>query len=531
MDPEPPRPNSATRSPALRSRVGIVFLVLGAVLLAVGAGILTFGGQLPTWTRAPSKEAPDIVLILANGLRADIPGEDAAEAAFLEAAGIDDGLRFRTAWVQSVQPYVAMGTLLTGFYPSAIPLCSPPQDNSGVAPWCVEPPPDRRTLPEVLGLYGYRTALLEVTSPNPRLEGTSGPAKWRGFEKHLQEMDQRRGAHPYDVLAGAARSWWAQDSSRPRFLMVSVGMGSDALTTRLDDIRRGATFPEADRPAFLAANPALERRLHPGMPWPYVTEATVQEVRTLYQGAATECGADLKQLLAGLSPGPRPTYTIVSSLYGLSFGEISGTPTPEQAEAGSHQLLVDRTLRVPLVISGPGEDTIDDPVELIDLMPTLAGLARAVHPAGLPGRDLLALPATPEPNRIIYAEYGDMMTVRSRRDMLIFRSQIHGSTSLDPEFTQRLIDARLAGSGPLFPAMTAPGSGQPESANREFFLYNIEDDPLQTREITAAATESPFLELYTALVAFRTGPAALPPEWLDREHVQALRRRGVTHYW
>lgn len=500
--------------------------------LPITVGATLIAGPLLAACHHTPASAPDIVLVLASGLREDIPGVDDSATAFLDAAGVAPGLRFRTAWVQDVQPYVAMGTLLTGFYPAAIPLCSAPIDNNGAPPWCVTPPVDRRTLPEVLDLYGYRTALVEVVDPD-RMHargGTDGPEPWRGYGTRLQVPGARQSDRPFATATQPASAWWAEDTHEPRLLVLSVPMGSAALSTLYGRVRQGLTFPEADRPAFLAAHPEIAARLVPQMAWTFVNDATRAELLAEYHAAAVGCGADLKQLLATLSPGTRPRYTVVTSLWGTTLREITGTTTPEQADPGSHQLLIDRVLRVPLLVSGPDVPVQDitDPVELIDLMPTLARVAGAVLPAGLPGRDLLALPTAPEPARAVYAEYGDMMAVRDRQRMLIYRTQTHGSTSIDPEFTTRLLAARP-------PGVDLPDAPPPSNAwgptGSSFQMYDVADDVLQAHPLPLSPTEGPFVPLYHTLVDFRTGPAALPADWLDREHVQALRRAGVNHYF
>ena len=147
----------------------------------------------------------------------------------------------------------------------------------------------------------------------------------------------------------------------------------------------------------------------------------------------------MRTLLGGLT-WSRPRWTVLSALHGLSVGEDSGCRSPEQLRANSHIVLLDRTLRVPLLVYGPSPAgqtmTIDDPVELIDIVPTFTALAGAVPPAGLDGSDLLG---EVDPEGVAYAEFGDMLALRHRGTLLTFRSQLHGVTSADPRLTDRLL--------------------------------------------------------------------------------------------
>lgn len=122
---------------------------------------------LACMTDAPPRHAlpehpPDIVLIVLSGLRADV-GEDGAEAALYRGMNMSPNLRFTNAYAQSCTPFASLGSLLTGRYPSAIPLCGTYDPNSLVpresneTAWCATIPEQTWTLPEVLGVYGYRT--------------------------------------------------------------------------------------------------------------------------------------------------------------------------------------------------------------------------------------------------------------------------------------------------------------------------------------------------------------------------------------
>ncbi len=74
-------------------------------------------------TPTPQEDVqPDIVLVLTSGLREDTD-DHRATSLLLETTGVQPGLRFTAAYSQTVQPYISLGSMLTGRYPSAIPLC------------------------------------------------------------------------------------------------------------------------------------------------------------------------------------------------------------------------------------------------------------------------------------------------------------------------------------------------------------------------------------------------------------------------
>jgi len=114
-----------------------------------------------------------------------------------------------------------------------------------------------------------------------------------------------------------------------------------------------------------------------------------------YRGEVAACDAALAHLLAVWEAGPEPSIIAVVSDHGEAFGE--------HGEA-SHSLFVyDTTLRVPLILRGPGVPAgrrVRGAVSTADLPATL--LARFQTP--FRGQDLLALPGDPVSAGPLYAE-------------------------------------------------------------------------------------------------------------------------------
>lgn len=127
--------------------------------------------------------------------------------------------------------------------------------------------------------------------------------------------------------------------------------------------------------------------LHWKLPEPRLAELlSTQQWRPLvraYLASTAFMDAQLGRLLDALDTDPRSQNTMVVlwSDHGWHLGEkgITGKNT-----------LWERSTRVPLVISGPGirPGICQEPVELLDLYPTLAASCRLEAPAGLEGHAL-----------------------------------------------------------------------------------------------------------------------------------------------
>lgn len=388
----------------------------------------------------------DIVVVLEDGLRAG-PAADA----FLAALGATPTVTYTTAWAPSVSRFVSHGAILSGRYPTAIPLCAWP-GGAAEAPWCTRLPAGVATLPSVLGIYDYHTALAS-TPKRPREIATIDEQ----FDDTLVDTS--------GLVVDKALAWWGAHADKPRFLLVT-----DELTSSLPE--------EQDHDKLLTA----------------------------YNAAATEHGRALAPLLAGVRA--RPTWVFVTSAHGLSLDETTGTPSLPMG-AVQHDILLERTLHVPLWGFGPagGPWRVDDVVEVVDLFPTIARLARAMPPADVAGRDLFG---KPDPARVALAEFGDMLAVRSARHLLMARLWLHGGSALDP-----LIEARLVSKS---------------DPNRSFTLHDVVADPMQESDLYTKDPERA-AQLYAAMVALRQGPGAPPLGPFSAEAVQAMRASGANTYW
>jgi arylsulfatase A-like enzyme len=408
--------------------------------------------------------------VLDNGLRADPPGHPGAQAAFAQALQRAPDVRFEAAIAQSVSTYVSLGSVLTGRYPTAIPLCAWGL-GAQEPPWCTRFPDGAPSLPEILAIYGYDTALVVV------------PPRVREHDQLAGEFDEVVVAAANGVADGVTRAldWWKAHAGHRRLLVLTAN----------------------------AAAP-LAALAPPGAPSQAMDAATRARVLVAYENVARAHGEALAPLLdAVLAAGPRPAAVLVGSAHGVNLGETTGTASLPLLPI-HHDILLERTLRVPLSLytsaAGPTR-VVGDVVELVDVLPTFARLAGVMPPAALAGHDLLG---ASDPERVGYAEFGDMIAVRSRTHLLLARLWMHGGTTLDPEISRRLIEA-------------------PEGRT-SFALHDVASDPLQEHELLeeqAALAHT----LYERMVALRQGPGAPPDRGFTEEQVQALRGSGSQSYF
>lgn len=424
------------------------------------------------WLLPPPPSPPDLVLVIEQGLRVDLGGTPSGEAAFFGAALRKPALRFTHAFTASVSPFVATASALTGRYPSAIPICSWGM-GAETAPWCAAIPADAPTLPEVLGLYGYATALFS-TAPSFHEHAT--------LDAEFAEARQVPGSPALPATVDAALAWWTAHAAQPRLLVVT-----DDLLHELRDKVAGSG----------GADGFGAQALH--------------DLASRYLRISEERGAEIGRLLTGtVEGGPRPAYAFVTSGTGSNLGERTGTPSLPNVPL-HRDVVLERTMHVPLAVYAPdsGETrTVAEVVELLDLLPTLARLGGAIPPANLVGVDLLT--SRHDPARVAYAEFGDMFAVRSATHLLLARVWQHGGTTLDPELTQRVLEAR--------PGITS------------FGLHEVEHDPYQKADLLG--TEAALgLDLYRKLLAIRQGPGAPSPDALTPERIEALRTSGTISYF
>ena len=451
---------------------------------------------------------PDILLLVVPGWRADRQQEPSAERALMQAVAKEPALEARAAYAQSTSTFVSVGSMLTGRYPSAVPLCGPRKDTarSGAQPlWCATIPEQRRSLPEVLALYGYRTAVLSA-------RGGVYEDIFGGFQQDLLGLPGRRATiTPLDALPVRAAKWWNQDHSQPRLLLVLF-----------DDLLQEAIahfLVDPDSPSRNDSN------WYKGM-----DAERVAALKQEYARQAAQFGRTIATLMAEMEPAPdgRARWSVLTSSQGASLGELGGLgtgPVPfSTLERPGYDTVLERTIHVPMAFYGPGtpQPAIGQVVELVDLFPTLAAMAAARPPASLPGEDLLALERE-DSAATAYAEFGDMLALRRGPYLLGFRCWERGITSLDPFLTEQLAE-RVA-------SPDAVGGAQRDfRTSNTVTLHDVSRDPMQDSDLMAGEQELG-RQLLQLLYSLRTGAGAPPSDILGPEQLKALRDGPRFTYW
>lgn len=115
---------------------------------------------------------------------------------------------------------------------------------------------------------------------------------------------------------------------------------------------------------------------------PYGDVASGRPQSDRYDDEIAEADRQVGRLLDGLGPDRASTFVIVAADHGEAFGE--------HGEIGHSLFVYDTTLRVPLILSGPGagRGVIAEAVSLVDIAPTVLAAAGVPAPAPLDGEVL-----------------------------------------------------------------------------------------------------------------------------------------------
>ena len=333
-----------SRGPELRFRV--------ALLLSFAVAVMAYFAL----TRAGRDPAPahvrHVVLVTIDTLRADRLGSYGHTAARTPAFDTlaRHGTRFARAYATAPITLPSHATILTGRYPPG---------------------------------HGARHNGMAMNAGLPTLQASF---KQAGFETAAFVS-----AFPLDRRFGLDRGFDAYDDELPR--------GADG---RRQNERAGAAT--VDRAiAWLRARPAarLFAWVHLFEPHaPYAAPGSVpgRSASDRYDDEVATADREVARLLDAW-PDRADTLVVMTADHGEAFGE--------HGESGHSIFVYDTTLHVPLIMAGPGLPdgaTIEDPVSLIDLAPTIAGLA-GLSPIAADGVDLRPSMARRRSEaRAIYAE-------------------------------------------------------------------------------------------------------------------------------
>ena len=318
--------------------------------LASAIGLMAACGS-PAVTPATPVMAQNVVLITIDTLRADHVG--AYGAAGARTSTLDalarDGARFERAWATAPITLPSHASLLTGRYPPAHG-----SRHNGIAVDAAVP-----TLATRFKAAGFATAAFVSAFPLDRRFGLAA-----GFDVYDDDLPRGPDGRPLNDRTGAETVTravaWLQAQSAPRVF----------LWVHLFD-------PHA----------------------PYGTPGSGGTAIARYDGDVTAADHEAGRLLAGLGERASRTLVVATADHGEAFGE--------HGEIGHSIFVYDTTLRVPLVMHGPGVPAgtvVADDVSLVDVAPTLAALT-GVTSADSDGQSLVpALGGQVLAPRALYAE-------------------------------------------------------------------------------------------------------------------------------
>jgi arylsulfatase len=417
------------RAPLLPHDAGLLLIdMLVAVMLAIG-------GCSRTSTEAPAVVRPHIILITIDALRADhlgVYGYDRPTSPAIDAFA-SDAVVVSEAIAQAPYTKASMGSLFSGLFPTTHKAHSTSpsfhQVMTGRAGTPALPatdilPNEIETLAEVLQAAGYATIGF---STNPHLISEFGFAQ--GFER-FKFFAGGTFAPAAEVVRETIAAVDARDS-RPLFVWL-----------HMMEVHSPYQPPEQYRTLFPPRTPPepIDPAVIP--PWIRVGDSTdLHLYEALYDADVRTADAAVGDLLAGVrSRGLWDRAVIVLTAdHGEEFMEHGGME--------HNRTLYDEMLRVPLIVRLPGRAParVEAQVQLVDLFPTLAGLAGAQVPPGLHGADVLpVLEGRARGDTYAYAEIvGQRYALRGGRYKLI--SSLSGRPELfdlkvDPKERQNLAD-------------------------------------------------------------------------------------------
>ena len=308
--------------------------VVVACLLAGAGGCTTRETKAP-----PVKERPNILLVTIDTWRAD--RLDARRTPAIHALA-SRGVRFTTARTPVPLTLPAHASLVTGVPPWVHGV-----RENGTARLAA----DRPTLASSLRPAGYRTGAFVAAYVLDRRFGLD-----QGFETYDDQV-------PRDPLRATSL-----EAERRGNVVVDRALGW------LGGV-------DVAKPFF-----AWVHLFDPHAPYDPPAEFKARVGGDAYDGEVAFADAQVGRLLEWLSARQLGSKTVVV---------VAGDHGEGLGEHGEHThglLLYDSTLRVPLVVAGPGIEAgvRSEPASLLDVAPTLLDLAGVARPAGVTGVNLLA---------------------------------------------------------------------------------------------------------------------------------------------
>jgi choline-sulfatase len=440
------------------SRTIVVGIALSCVFV-----LLTASAWFSTQSIAGRQTAPSFVLIVIDCLRPDhlgCYGYTRDTSPTIDALA-KVGWHYERAYAAAPWTKPSVASLLSSLLPAEHGLVNPSHSA----------PDQLLLLAEVMRNAGYKNFFINGGNV---------------FLKKDFNLDQ--GFHSYDYLSHRTRS---ADDLTKTFLARVAGIGRDKFFAYLHYMDAHAPYTLNSHNTRYAAK--IMEPYVPGNPATQLNDLRGQDsvspelrqyFRDLYDGQIRFVDDAIRDVLQGLKLLGRldNTVFIITADHGEEFWDHGST---EHGHSMYNELL-----QVPLIIAGSaiGRQRIDEPVSLIDVMPTLLDLAEIPRDRlNLQGGSLLPGSGALVPNRVLYASgtrYGpEAYCLMQRGQKLVYRSR-------DEQGKWRL-------NGPKLPA--------------GYQLFDLNRDPEEQNNRAAIVGVPPDLE-GQLLDYMRTVPRAVSPQ-------------------
>ncbi len=390
-----------------------------------------------------------------------------------------EGVLFRNAIVQRGATWPSLTSILTSLHPQT----------HGVRQNGWPLAASRPILSERLREHGFRTAAFltnMTTAPN------------RGFDHKETFEEEERDA----VATRAALAWLREHRDRPFFLWLHWLGPHDPYAPAPEFRERFATPPRRGMDGRRATLERLHRERR------VLDPADLAHIVSLYDGEVAEVDARVGRVVAAVDElGLREsTLVVLTSDHGEELYD-------HQSYFFHSNSIYDAVLRVPLVLRFPGALpaglVLDEPVESVDIAPTLYDLLGLRAPSSFEGRSLLpairaAAEGVAEGPGEAFSELGPHIhSIRTKRWHYLY----------NPEERPAPI-----------PVKRALRAGESFSIAREE-LYDVLEDPRETTNVVDRHPEVA-ARLRRRIEERRAGTAPREPEDLSPETREELRRLG-----
>jgi arylsulfatase A-like enzyme len=360
----------------------LIRIVLGFSLLAAHPVSVSEGRQAKEegW-RDLTAEKPSIVIVLVDALRTDYLGcyGFSGEISPTVDQIANDSLTFTRAFSQAPWTKPSGASLMTSLHPQSHGVRRTGRRSRGLRPTIGVLKPDVDTLAETLHGAGYQTAAFVA---NPWVV-----VKY-GFDQGFETFEQT--GLQGDYLLQRATAWLkARDASRPFFLYLHLMEVHGPYDAPYEDYLAMRRVPELNSDRQLS--PRQVKYLDsPQLHWPDPEQKTqLSSWKARYAAGVRE----MDRYLASFVAEPPMKSLLPESIF--VFTSDHGEEFLEHGNLGHGRGLCDHQLRIPLLMRLPKKygrgRSIDNVVNLIDLMPTLLRAAGLEAPPYVQGRDLSPL--------------------------------------------------------------------------------------------------------------------------------------------